>query len=120
MQRKDFILSLYCHSIRQLLLLVVKLIDKRAVAGSITRMIKVHADRGGPLNEAADALASAAAESDSVIPAEIELDPDNQSRDTLGRVLGWGRWHLHFKEASVPFPYKPFFFSEEWRFSSEN
>ena len=76
MQRKDFALSLYRHSVRQLLLYVVKLINKRAVAGSITRLIKVRGHRGGTLNEAADSLASAAAESDSVMPAGIELDPD--------------------------------------------
>jgi ribonuclease HI len=78
MQRKDFplSLSLYRHSVRQLLLHVVKLMNQRAVAGSITRLIKVRAHRGEPLNEAADALASAAAESDSVMPAGIELDPD--------------------------------------------
>jgi hypothetical protein len=79
MQRKDFSLSLYRHSVRQLLLHVVKLINQLAAAGSITRLIKVCVQRGElwePLNEAADALASAAAESDSVMPAGIELDPD--------------------------------------------
>jgi ribonuclease HI len=67
MQRKDFPLSLrqslFRDSVRQLLVHVVKMINKRAVAGSITRLIKVRAHRGEPLNEAADALASAAAES---------------------------------------------------------
>jgi hypothetical protein len=76
MQRKDFPLSLYRHSVRQLLLHVVKLVNQRAAAGSITRLIKVRAHRGEPLNEAADALASAAAESDSAMPAGIELDLD--------------------------------------------
>ena len=65
-------LSLYRHSVRQVLLHVVKLIKKRAVAGSSTRLIKVGAHWGGPLNEAADELASAAAESDSAIPAGRE------------------------------------------------
>ncbi len=57
MQRKYFPLSLYRRrdSVRQLLLHVVKLIDQRAAAGSITRLIKVRAHRGKPLNEAADA-----------------------------------------------------------------
>jgi hypothetical protein len=73
MQRKDFPLSLYRHSVRQLLLHVMKLINQRAAAGSITRLIKDRVHRGGGLNEslAADALASAAAESDSVMPAGI-------------------------------------------------
>jgi hypothetical protein len=78
MQWKDFPLSLYRHSVKQLLLHVVKQINQCGVAGSITRLIKVRAHRGGALNEAADALASrsAAAESDSAMPAGIELDPD--------------------------------------------
>ncbi len=59
MQRGDFPLSLYRHSMQQLLLHVV-----RAAAGHITRFIKVQEHRGEPLNEAADALAAAAADLD--------------------------------------------------------
>jgi ribonuclease HI len=62
MQRGDFPLSLYRHSVRHLLLHVVTLLNKRAAAGRITRFIKVRAHRGEPLNEAADALAAAAAD----------------------------------------------------------
>jgi hypothetical protein len=98
MQRKDFALSLYRHSVRQLLLHVVKLIDKRAVAGSITRLIKVRAHRGGTLNEAADALASAAAESDSVMPAGIELDPD--AVHFLWKET-WVEWHSRVRQDLV-------------------
>ncbi len=64
MQRRDLPLSLYRHSVRQLLLHVVKLINKRAKAGRRTRFIKVRAHRGELLNEAADVMAAAAAESD--------------------------------------------------------
>ncbi len=47
MQRRDLPLSLYRHSVRQLLLHVIKLTNKRAVAGRRTRFIKVRAHRGG-------------------------------------------------------------------------
>jgi hypothetical protein len=64
------------RKVRHLRLHVVKPIKKRAVAGSITRLIKVRArHRGETLNEAANALVSAVAESDSAMPAGIELDP---------------------------------------------
>jgi len=76
MQRKDLPLSLHRHSVRQLLLHVVKLINNRAEAGRSTRFIKVRAHRGEPLNEAADALAAAAAESDPVRSVAMDLDPD--------------------------------------------
>jgi hypothetical protein len=74
MQSGDFPLSLYRHSVRHLLLHVVKLLNRRAAAGHITRFIKVQAHRGEPLNEAADALAAAAADSDLVRPVAMDLD----------------------------------------------
>ncbi len=64
MQRGDFLLSLYRHSVRHLLLHVVKLLNRRTAAGHITHFIKVRAHRGEPVNKAADALAAAAADSD--------------------------------------------------------
>jgi ribonuclease HI len=76
MQRRDLPLSLYRHSVRQLLLHVVKLINKRAEAGRRTRFIKVRAHRGEPLNEAADAMAAAAAESDPARSVTMDLDPE--------------------------------------------
>jgi hypothetical protein len=76
MQRGDFPLSLYRHSVRYLLLHVVKLVNRRAAAGHIKRFIKVLAHRGEPLNEAADALAAAAADSDPGRPVAIGLDPE--------------------------------------------
>ena len=76
MQRRDLPLSLHRHSVRQLLLHVVKLINKRAEAGRSTRFIKVRAHRGEPLNEAADALAAAAAESDPARSVAMDLDPE--------------------------------------------
>jgi len=53
MQRQDFPLQLYRHTVRQLLLHVTKLINKRAESGRATRFIKVRAHRGEPLNEEA-------------------------------------------------------------------
>ena len=76
MQRRDLPLSLHRHSVRQLLLHVVKLINKRAEAGRSTRFIKVRAHRGEPLNEVADALAAAAAESDPARSVAMDLDPE--------------------------------------------
>jgi hypothetical protein len=78
LQRKDFPLHLYCHSVQQLLSHVVQLFNQHATAGGITRLVKVRAHRGEPLNEAADALArtSAAAESDPSNPVAIEFDPE--------------------------------------------
>ncbi len=75
MQRRDLPRSLYSQSVRQLLLHVVKLINKRAEAGRRTRFIKVRAHRGEPLNEAADPMA-AAAESDPARTVPMDLDPE--------------------------------------------
>jgi hypothetical protein len=72
---------------------VVKLINKRAVAGFITRLIKVRAHRREPLNEAADALVSAAAESDSAMSVGIELVPEEV--------------HFLWKEVGRPSPAGP-------------
>jgi hypothetical protein len=76
MQRGDFPLSLHRHSVRHVLLHVVTLLNRRAAAGSITRFIKVLAHRGEPLNEAADALAAAAADLDPGRPVTMDLDPE--------------------------------------------
>ena len=76
MQRGDFPLSLYRHSVRHLLLHVVTLLNRRAAAGRITRFIKVRAHRGEPLNEAADVLAAAAADLDPGRPLAMDLDPE--------------------------------------------
>ena len=73
LQRADFPLSLYRHPVRHLVTHVVLLINRRTEAGSCTRFFKVKSHRGEPLNEAADALASAAAELDPVEP--LSLDP---------------------------------------------
>jgi hypothetical protein len=55
---------------------VVKLLNRRAAAGHITRFIKVRAHRGEPLNKDADALAAAAADSDPGRPVAMDLDPE--------------------------------------------
>ena len=74
LQRRDFPLSLYRHPVRQLLIHVVQRLNRRAAAGHVTRLIKVKSHRAEPLNVAADALASAAAELDPSRP--LDLDPE--------------------------------------------
>ncbi len=54
----------------------MKLLNRRAAAGHITRFIKVRAHRGEPLNEDADALAAAAADSDPGRPVAMDFDPE--------------------------------------------
>ena len=74
LQRKHFPLSLHRHPVRQLLVYAVRLLNRRVEAGSTTRLIKVKSHRAEPLNTAADALASAAAELD---PTQLaDLDPE--------------------------------------------
>jgi hypothetical protein len=80
MQRQDFPVKLYRHTVLQLLLHVTILIDKRAESGRATRFIKVRAHRGEPLNEGADALAAAAEESDPARPLAIDQDPEGVGR----------------------------------------
>ncbi len=50
--------------------------EKRAELGRTTRFIKVKANSGVPLNEAANALAAAAAETDPVRDVKLDLDPE--------------------------------------------
>ena len=54
----------------------MNLLNARSASGSVTRFIKVRAHRGEPLNEAADALAAAAAESDPSRSLALDLDAD--------------------------------------------
>ena len=63
-QREDFPLWLYRHPARQLLVYIARLINQSAANGVVTRLVKVKAHAGDPLNEAADTMASAAAELD--------------------------------------------------------
>ena len=77
LRRADFPLSLHHNACRQLLTHIVNLLNQRCVAGVVTRFVKVKAHCGEPLNEAADALASAAAEGvDSPMAGELHLEPD--------------------------------------------
>jgi ribonuclease HI len=74
MQRADFPLWLYRHPARQLLVHIASLINQRAADGVATRLVKVKAHEGDPLNEAADTLAADAAELD---PSHSqEVDPE--------------------------------------------
>ena len=75
MQRKDLPLWLYRHTARQLLQHTAQLINRRAELGRTTRLIKVRAHSGEPLNEATDALAAAAAELDPARAVDLDLDP---------------------------------------------
>ena len=98
MQRKDFPLQLYRHPVRQLLLHVVRLINKRTESGRATRFIKVRAHRGEPLNEKADALAAEAAESDPARPLAMDQDPEAVyflHKDT------WVEWDARVREDLV-------------------
>jgi ribonuclease HI len=75
-RRADFPLNLYRNPARQLITHVVKLLNARHATGVTTRLVKVKAHCGEPLNEAADALASAAAETDAgPMTGEMHLDP---------------------------------------------
>jgi ribonuclease HI len=76
MQRGDFPLSLHQHPVLQLLLHVIKQLNRRAETGCITRFIMVRAHRGEPLNELADSLAAEAAESDPARSIALDQDPE--------------------------------------------
>ena len=90
MQRGDFPLSLHRHPMRQLLVQVVKLINRRAEMGRATRFIKVRAHRGEPLNEMADWLAGEAAESDPARPVTGSSGPGSRGGPLLS-ARGLGR-----------------------------
>jgi hypothetical protein len=79
LRRADFPLSLYRNACRQLITHVVEL--RRHAAGRVTRIVKVKSYCGEPLNEAADALASAAASAaeadNSQLSSELHLEPDS-------------------------------------------
>jgi ribonuclease HI len=64
LQRADFSLSFHRNPTCQLYTHMVQLLNQRHAAGVITRLVKVKAHCGEPLNEAADALVLAAAEAD--------------------------------------------------------
>ena len=72
MQREDF--PCYCHGRTELPLLerVIRALNRRVEAGSHTRLVKVKAHAGEPLNSWADHLATSAAEG---VPTDTELDP---------------------------------------------
>jgi ribonuclease HI len=77
LRRADFPQTLFRHPSRHLLVHLVSLLNNRHAAGALTRLVKVKAHSGDPLNEAADALASAAAEHDDNRWAGGQhLDPD--------------------------------------------
>ncbi len=76
LRRADFPITLYRNHTRQLYIHIVWLLNRRHAAGELTRLIKVKAHCGEPLNEAADALASAAAEADRApMSGELHLNP---------------------------------------------
>jgi ribonuclease HI len=91
LRRVDFPLSLHSNPCRQLITQVVTLLNRRHTAGVVTRFIKVKAHCGEPLNEAADALASAAAEADdSLLPGLLYLDTNAVHFYINGAPVEWG------------------------------
>ena len=91
LRRADFPLSLHRNACRQLLSHVVQLLNQRHAAGAATRFVKVKSHSGEPLNEAADALASAAAEADdSPLSSALHLDPDTVHFYVNGAPAVWG------------------------------
>ena len=69
----------------------MQLLNRRHAAGVVTRFVKVELHCGGPLNEAADALSSAAAEADdSQLANELHLDLDSVHFYLDGYPTTWG------------------------------
>jgi hypothetical protein len=89
MQREDFPLWLYRHPARQLLVHIAGIINQHAANGVATRLVKVKAHAGDPLNEAADTSASDAAELD---PSQSqEVDPEVVHFGYRGALVPWNR-----------------------------
>ncbi len=63
--------------------------------GRTTRFIKVKAHSGEPLNEAADTLAAATAETDPAGEVELDLDPEAVHFLFKGK---WVEWVMSFRE----------------------
>ena len=74
LQQRNFPLLLYLHPTRQLLKQTVSVINARAGAGALTRIVKVKSHWGELLNEAADLMAGTAAELEPCCP--LDLDPE--------------------------------------------
>ncbi len=89
LRRADFPLSLHRNSCRLLITHVVKLLNERQAAGVVTRFIKVKSHQGEPLNEAADALASAAAEVDDSPSMPQQLEPETVHFYVKGVPVVW-------------------------------
>jgi len=99
MQRQDFPEWLHGHPEKVLLESITHRINARARAKVMTRLIKVPAHKAHPLNEAADAAASAAAEAASSewIPLLSHVDSNAVRFYLNGRLTEWGagvRKHL--------------------------
>ena len=91
LRRADFPLSLHRNPCRQLITHIVMLLNRRHAAGVVTRLVKVKAHCGEPLNEAADALASAAAAADdSPLPSRLHLATNAVHYYINGAPVEWG------------------------------
>ena len=95
-----------CFDELQLLICVVRvsLINRRAAAGATPRFVKVKARSAEPFNEAADAMASAAAELDLSRPFDLDPEAVLLPREHAWSVLRHGgnsllRDHLTLVEA---------------------
>ncbi len=89
MQRKDLQLWLFLHTARQLLQRTAQLVNRCAEMGRTTRFIKVKAHSGEPLNEAADTLATAEAETDPARDVELDIDPEAVHFLLKGKWVEW-------------------------------
>ncbi len=89
MQRKDPPLWRYRHTARQLLQHTAQLVNRRAEMGRTTCFIKVKAHSCEPLNEAANALAAAAAETDPARDVKLDLDPEAVHFLFKGKWVEW-------------------------------
>jgi hypothetical protein len=94
MQRTDFPVFLHRRTERPLLERVVRALNRRAEAGASTRLVKVKAHAGEPLNAWADLVATS---STGQILEETDLDPSTVYFYLHGRLATWGprlRHHL--------------------------
>ena len=91
MQRQDFPERLNGHPEKVLLESLVRRINERARAQVFTRIVKCPAHKAHPLNEAADAAASRAAEEGDVETAALSHADSKAVRFCLrGRLTEWG------------------------------
>lgn len=106
MQRQDFPVFLHRRAERRILERVVRALNHRAEAGVRTRLVKVKAHSGEPLNTLADHLATSAAGQD---PTLAWLDPHTVYFYYQDRPIIWGpRIRCHLSEIAATKAYEKF------------